>query len=151
MGDRWSRLQVSSLDTLYYTPPATYVPYVRSIGRPCILNTYFRYKAVTFAKDAATTTVNTTTLSKNELIFTNIKYPMRDKTGPQDTFGQQFIDLADTFRRYELYSNKNPSESQTTYAGQKQDNVNWIVDFDCERWQNIPGGPPPSKFLPLFK
>ena len=135
LGDRWANLPVHPLNNL---TGDNALKSLRQVGKAIIMNTQFLYKTVNFPYPAGTNEylqylsnfpnqtpkpLDTTILFENQLIYTNIEFPLED-----DDDGT-WAALAKQMRRYETYFNITDS-APTTYKDQLQDQDNWIFDGD---------------------
>ena len=134
LGDRWAALPVHNLNNLTGDGGNTF----RDVGKAIIMNTQFNYQVYNFPYPAGTNDyadylsnfpnctpkpLNTTILYENQLIYTNIEFPIED-----DADGT-WAALAKQMRKYETYYNISAT-APNTYKAQVGDAVNWIFDGD---------------------
>ncbi len=134
-GDRLMRLDCYNMNTTAFE--GSVLPSIgnRNIGRPVMINTrlQIRTEQVPLPNVAVFSTL--TQLRRFQTIFTNMKFP----TYTIDANGNKVLnydpqiwkDLAESIRDYEIYSNKDPATSKTTYANQKLDPPGWSCSLDC--------------------
>jgi hypothetical protein len=134
LGDRWAGLPVHNLNNL----TGDGANKIRDVGKAIIMNTQFNYQVYNFPYPAGTNDyadylsnfpnctpkpLNTTILYENQLIYTNIEFPVED-----DDVGT-WAALAKQMRKYETYYNISTT-APNTYKDQVSDTDNWIFDGD---------------------
>jgi len=135
MGDRLMRLPIYDMTETTDNTGVVQAGGFRNIGRPVLLNTRLSYETVQNAVPTAQAYQTITKLKRFQTLFLNIKFPTY-RIGPN---GEKNVlydptaweDFAESLRDYELYTNKDPNTSRTTYAEQKLDVNGWSVNLDC--------------------
>ena len=152
MGDCWRRLPAYPMNRLSAATPfggAAAPDGIANLSMPVILNTKLAYYSAFAANNIFT--LRTQELEAGSLLFTNLAWlgaPGPLKYDWRKTIDNNFYDtgdplilfkqLADTLRRYEIYSRKSDGSvsngegppAKPTWEGQKDDDEGWSVEFD---------------------
>ncbi len=131
MGDRLNRLPLQKMNTTTSTAPAP-AGGICNVGCPIITNQKLRYFNGAYPIGGGSVEFSATETTKNQVIYTNIRFPTRDLNGNLEYDPQVWIDFAETVRQYELYGNK-ADNAPNNYNDQNLDAVGWAMDLDLGR------------------